>query len=126
MTGRRSLEQLFQALGDRTRLRILNLLAEGEIFVCFFVCVLDEGQPKVSRHLAYLRRAGLVNARRDGKWMHYRLADSDGVTEKVVAAALEAIQEDRQMKRDRMALRRVCCSVKRPEIVENAPLPSFV
>src|SRR5205807_3703007 len=64
---------LFQALGDRTRLRLLNLLAGGELCVCYFVALLGAAQPKISRHLAYLRRSGLVEARRDGKWMHYRL-----------------------------------------------------
>src|SRR5258708_9678925 len=64
---------LFQALGDRTRLRLLNLLAGGELCVCYFVELLREAQPKISRHLAYLRRSGLVESRRDGKWIHYRL-----------------------------------------------------
>ena len=64
---------LFNALADRTRLRLLNLLAGGELCVCYFVELLDEAQPKISRHLAYLRRAGIVAARRDGKWMHYRI-----------------------------------------------------
>src|ERR1041385_8879989 len=69
-----ALEALFLALGDRTRLRLLNLMADGEVCVCFFVEVLGEPQPKVSRHLAYLRSAGLVSARRDAKWAHYAIA----------------------------------------------------
>ena len=68
------LEILFQALGDRTRLRLLNLMSAGEVCVCFFVEALDEPQPKISRHLAFLRKAGLVSARRDAKWMHYSVA----------------------------------------------------
>jgi ArsR family transcriptional regulator len=67
---------LFQALGDPTRLRILGLLLTGEVCVYHIHESLRIPQPKASRHLAYLRRAGLVEARRDGLWMHYRLADS--------------------------------------------------
>src|SRR6266851_23179 len=66
-------ERFFQALGDNTRLRLLNLMGDQEVCVCYFVEVLGQSQPKISRHLAYLRSAGLVEARRDGKWMHYRL-----------------------------------------------------
>jgi len=65
---------LFLALGDGTRLRVLNLMRHGEICVSAFTDVLSQSQPKVSRHLAYLRNAGIVEARRDGKWMHYSLA----------------------------------------------------
>src|SRR3954462_12679473 len=67
------LDQLFRALADSTRLRLLNLMSEQEICVCYFIEVIGAPQPKISRHLAYLRRAGLVAARREGKWMHYRL-----------------------------------------------------
>ena len=68
--------ELFRAFADPTRLRILNLLSEHkEICVCDLCDVLDEIQPKVSRHLATLRRVGLVHGRRDGKWMFYSLAD---------------------------------------------------
>ncbi len=65
---------VFRALSDRTRLRILHLLQDGELCVCHIVAVLGSPQPTVSRHLAYLRKAGLVVARREGLWMHYRLA----------------------------------------------------
>lgn len=65
---------MFRAFSDRTRLRLLNLLCGGETCVCELVDVLEVPQPKVSRHLAYLRRAGLVTARKDGYWMHYALA----------------------------------------------------
>ena len=71
-----SLERLFQALGDATRLRILGLLLTGEVCVCDIHESLGISQPKASRHLAYLRRAGLVTARREGLWMHYRLAEA--------------------------------------------------
>ncbi len=67
---------MFRAFSDRTRLRILNMLRGGEVCVCDLQRVLDVPQPKVSRHLAYLRRAGLVTARKDGYWMHYSLASA--------------------------------------------------
>ena len=67
------LPRLFAALADRTRLRLLNLMNGREVCVCYFVEILKQSQPKVSRHLAYLRRAGIVRARREGKWMHYRI-----------------------------------------------------
>src|SRR6476620_9577827 len=71
--GLQKMETFFMALADKTRLRLLNLMREDEICVCFFLEVLEESQPKISRHLAYLRNAGIVEARRDGKWMHYRI-----------------------------------------------------
>jgi ArsR family transcriptional regulator len=67
-------DQMFRAVSDPTRLRILNLLSSGELCVCHIVDALRVPQPKVSRHLAYLRKAGLVEARREGLWIHYRLA----------------------------------------------------
>jgi len=66
--------KLFAALSDRTRLRLLNLLRDGERCVCDLVEGVDASQPTVSRHLALLRRAGLVDARREGLWIHYQLA----------------------------------------------------
>ena len=65
---------MFRAFSDRTRLRLLNLLRGGEACVCDLVDVLGVPQPKVSRHLAYLRKSGLVLARKDGLWMHYKLS----------------------------------------------------
>ena len=67
-------KRVFSALADETRLRILNLLNEGELCVCDLMQVLKEPQSKISRHLAYLRRAGLVQGRKEGLWMHYRLS----------------------------------------------------
>src|SRR5436189_621076 len=69
-----NMEGLFKALADATRLRILGLLLTGEICVCHIHESLKIPQPRASRHLAYLRRAGLVETRRDGQWVHYRLA----------------------------------------------------
>ena len=68
---------MFRAFSDRTRLRILNLLRGGETCVCDLVAVLGLPQPKVSRHLAYLRRARLVVGRKDGLWMYYGLTPAD-------------------------------------------------
>src|SRR5947208_7449910 len=68
-------ELFFRALADHTRLRLLNLLRSDEVCVCFFVEILQTNQPKISRHLAYLRRAGIVGARREGQSMHYRVAE---------------------------------------------------
>ena len=65
------LSELFLALSDKTRLRLLGLMADGEVSVGFLADSLGESQPKISRHLAYLRTAGLVSTRRDGKWIYY-------------------------------------------------------
>jgi len=67
------LVRLFAALADPTRLRLLNIMRGREVCVCYFVEILQQSQPKISRHLAYLRNAGVVSARRDGKWMHYSI-----------------------------------------------------
>jgi len=117
---------LFAALADRTRLRLLNLMRGGEVCVCYFVAILEETQPKVSRHLAYLRRAGVVHARRDGKWIHYSVAHpEDANAAAVLDATLAAIEGDRQMVRDRLALQRACCAVRLPPALQNAPRPTL-
>jgi ArsR family transcriptional regulator, arsenate/arsenite/antimonite-responsive transcriptional repressor len=73
------LPRFFQALGDTTRLRLLNLMGEQqEVCVCYFVEILGAPQPKISRHLAYLRNAGIVSSRREGKWVHYRIVMPGG------------------------------------------------
>jgi ArsR family transcriptional regulator len=82
-------ETLFKALADGTRLRILGLLLTGEVCVCHIHETLKIPQPKASRHLAYLRRSGLVEARRDGLWIHYQLATA---SDPVVAAIGEAVR----------------------------------
>jgi ArsR family transcriptional regulator len=66
---------MFRALSDRTRLRIMHMLGGGELCVCHIVDVLGVPQPKTSRHLAYLRKAGLVMCRKQGLWCYYRLAE---------------------------------------------------
>jgi len=87
-----ALTSVYAALADPTRLRILSLLSDEEVCVCHMHASLDVPQPTASRHLAYLRNAGLVEARRDGVWMHYRLARIENpVVAAVVKAALHAL-----------------------------------
>lgn len=81
------LEGVFRALADRTRLRILALLSGGEVCVCEIHESLGLPQPTVSRHLAYLRNAGLVIGRKEGLWVHYRLAQPDDPVERAVLEA---------------------------------------
>ena len=87
-----ALTTVYAALADPTRLRILSLLGEDEICVCHIHASLDVPQPTASRHLAYLRKSGLVEARREGVWMHYRLAAQENpVVAAVLKAALHAL-----------------------------------
>ena len=95
------MERVFKALADTTRLRILGLLLRGEVCVCHIHESLRIPQPKASRHLAYLRRSGLVETRRDGLWVHYRLANTPdpilGTIREAVAQALshaDAVHKD--------------------------------
>lgn len=86
------LTSVYAALADPTRLRILALLGDEEICVCHIHASLDVPQPTASRHLAYLRKSGLVEARRDGIWMHYRLSRLENpVVASVLKAALHAL-----------------------------------
>ena len=92
LKGLDALTKVYAALADPTRLRILALLRDGEVCVCHLHASLDVPQPTASRHLAYLRKAGLVDARRAGIWMHYRLTPQDNpVVSAVVAAAMHAL-----------------------------------
>lgn len=102
------LEEVFRALGDPTRLRILGLLTEGEVCVCHIYETLGIPQPKASRHLAYLRRAGLVDTRRDGLWIHYRLAEpADAAARTVLNAAVHTLEHVRTAGLDRVRLNRI-------------------
>jgi ArsR family transcriptional regulator len=99
------LESLLKALADRTRLRIVGLLLGGEVCVCHIHESLGIPQPKASRHLAYLRRAGLVVTRKDGLWVHYRLAPlDDPVLQAVLDAVSHAIGHLPSSERDRTRL----------------------
>lgn len=115
---------LFNALADPTRLRLLNLMREGEVCVCFFVEILRENQPKISRHLAYLRRAGVVAPRRDGKWMHYRLVEPTlPAAQAVLREVLAWMRGEPEMQRDVERLRTVCCAPTLPVQLQGAPVP---
>jgi ArsR family transcriptional regulator, arsenate/arsenite/antimonite-responsive transcriptional repressor len=118
-----SLEKLFRALADSTRLRLLNLMNGREVCVCYFVEILKTSQPKISRHLAYLRRAGIVAARRDGKWMHYRLVPRPHAGEKILKHALHAVGQDKRFKADRERLKLACCRPQSFVSLQGAPQP---
>ncbi len=118
------LPPLFAALADRTRLRLLNLMNGREVCVCYFVEILKQSQPKVSRHLAYLRRAGIVRARREGKWMHYRIERPvDCGAAAILDAALDSFASDREMQSDLAQLDRACCQRERFVTLAGAPVP---
>ena len=117
-------ELFFRALADRTRLRLLNLMRADEVCVCFFVEILKTNQPKISRHLAYMRRAGIVGARREGPWMHYRIVEpSDTDAARVLNEVLSWLANDREMQRDRERLVKVCCAPQLPVRIQGAPRP---
>jgi len=113
------LETLFMALGDKTRLRLLNLMSDGEVCVGYFTEVLGDSQPKVSRHLAYLRSAGLVNTRRDGKWIHYSISwpDDNGPFQ-ILRKTLESMQNDPDLQAD---LARYSNMHQEPSIISAEP-----
>lgn len=115
---------LFAALADRTRLRLLNLMDGREVCVCYFVEILGQGQPKISRHLAYLRRAGVVAARREGKWMHYRIVmPQHAGAARILSETLSVLSEDRVMQADLTRLKKACCAPQKLSALEGAPLP---
>ncbi len=121
------MQQFFQALGDHTRLRLLNLMGQQEVCVCYFVEILGGPQPKISRHLAYLRNAGIVSARREGKWMHYRIVMPPhiGATQ-ILRQTLDWLKEDNAMQADKERLTKACCSPSKYPALEGAPLPTAV
>jgi ArsR family transcriptional regulator len=95
------MQTFFIALADRTRRRILNLMREHEICVADFTGILDVSQPKISRHLAYLRTAGIVSARRDGKWMYYRIEEpEDFHAAQVLEDTLDWLKSQERMQKD--------------------------
>jgi ArsR family transcriptional regulator len=107
-----SLEETFKALADVTRLRILGLLLAGEVCVCDIHESLKIPQPKASRHLAYLRKAGLVAARREGLWMHYRLAElADPVQRSIAETVTHALRHLDAVTKDagRLEKKTGCC-----------------
>lgn len=121
------MERFFRALGDTTRLRILNLMGDQEVCVCYFVEIVGGPQPKISRHLAYLRGAGIVEARREGKWMHYRIVMPPHVgATQILRQTLEALGSERHMREDRAQLNKACCAPSKYPLLDGAPLPAPV
>lgn len=121
------MENLYMALSDQTRLRLLNLMREDEICVCFFTEVLDESQPKISRHLAYLRKAELVETRREGKWMHYRIKfPENAFAREVLYDTLEWLKSQEDMQIEYEGLIDACCSLNVPITIAKAPKPEAI
>ncbi len=103
-------DAMFRAFSDGTRLRILSMLKQGELCVCQIVEVLDVPQPKVSRHLAYLRKSGLLLARKDGQWAYYRLAPAKTAFHQRLLDCLGCcFQEVPELAKDAERLKRTCC-----------------
>jgi ArsR family transcriptional regulator len=122
-----ALDLLFRALADPTRLRLLNLIADREICVCYFVEILGISQPKISRHLAYLRRAGIAASRRQGRWMHYRLVvPKDPVASSILRETLTHLRDQIPMRRDFAKLDTACCAPGELGLSEKTPQPSLV
>src|SRR6185369_11644336 len=120
------MELLFRALADKTRLRLLNLMGNDEVCVCYFVEVLKSPQPTISRHLAYLRKAGIVGARREGKWMHYRIVEpADPSGARLLRQIRESVSNDEMLKKERSRLVQICCG-KIPSRLEGAPRPAGI
>jgi ArsR family transcriptional regulator len=120
-------ERFFQALGDNTRLRLLNLMGEQEVCVCYFVEILGAPQPKISRHLAYLRSAGIVAARREGKWMHYRIVVPPHIgAAQILKQTLGWLKAEKTMLSDRARLMKACCSPSKYASLDGAPLPTTI
>lgn len=120
----KEMENLFLALADKTRLRLLNLMREDEICVCFFTEVLGESQPKISRHLSYLRHAGLVSTRRDGKWIHYRIEQpKNSFAAQTLRDTLQWLASQAEMKDDYRKLAMACCAPNAPVTIARAPKP---
>ncbi len=124
MSKNYDIEDLFKALADRTRLRLISLIGESEVCVCFLVAILKTSQPKISRHLAYLRRAQIVDARREGKWMHYRLIDPpDDHAARIFREVRASLAEYPELQRDRDKLMQICCATQLPVQLRHAPKP---
>jgi ArsR family transcriptional regulator len=122
-----NLELFFAALADRTRLRLLNLMLDGEVCVCFFAETLDTNNPKISRHLAYLKRARLVAGRRDGKWIHYRIQEPENKkAREVFTGIMEMLKEDNEMQLDRKRLVEVCCAPQQLIQINKALSPGHI
>ena len=121
----RELTLFYAALADPTRLRLLSLMKSGEIRVCYLQEVLQTNQPKISRHLAYLRKAGLVAARRDGKWTHYRLSEPGSHGRKILKAALAGLDREPRIIKDALRLKQISCRPARYGLSAPGALKQF-
>jgi ArsR family transcriptional regulator len=109
-TAANDVDLMFRAFADPTRLRILHLLVRGELCVCDLVDTLEVPQPTASRHLAYLRNAGLVQSRQEGHWHHYRLTPARGAFHKKLLECLKCcLGEVPQLAKDLRQLGRCRC-----------------
>lgn len=110
--------RIYQCFCDRTRLRILNLLCHGPLCVCHFQQVLDESQVKISKHLAYLKSRGLVQAQREANWMVYSLPQKVGPElESNLACLQDCVREDATFRRDLVNLKSI-----RAELEKTGPI----
>lgn len=117
------MESFYMALADKTRLRLLNLMRDEEVCVCFFTEVLGDSQPKISRHLAYLRNAGIVKARREGKWMHYSIVKpEDEGGRNVLNEVLSWLGGQEEMRIERERYKMVCCSPEMLVQIARTPI----
>ena len=113
---------LFLALGDRTRLRLLNLMRDREICVSSFTGTLGHSQPLISRHLAYLRNSGIVEARRDGKWIHYSIASSlDENTSRLLSELFKWMETQEGLRTDRENYQEAYPNYSTPSLFEPKP-----
>jgi ArsR family transcriptional regulator, arsenate/arsenite/antimonite-responsive transcriptional repressor len=107
--GVRPLTKLVRALGDETRVRIVALLSHGELCVCHLLTALELSQPNVSRHLGILRMAGIVDARRDGTWVYYRLVEQQhAAVQEVLSTVANTFGAVRAIRADHAKLRKSC------------------
>ncbi|HWR15096.1 MAG TPA: metalloregulator ArsR/SmtB family transcription factor [Terriglobales bacterium] len=121
------METLLRALSEKVRLRILHLIGDTELCVCFFVESLQLPQPTISRHLGYLRRSNLVSARREGLWMHYRVqVPGDPQVAQVLRDVMRWCDSQPDMQKDRQRLTQACCAPEKFVKLENVPLPKPV
>ena len=112
------LVEIYECFCDRTRLRLLNLLCDGPLCVCHFQELLNEPQVKISKHLGYLKSRGLVQAKREGNWMVYRLPETIPAELKANLACLQdCVREDPVFRRDTLKARAV-----RPEFSKTSPI----
>lgn len=119
------MEQWFRVFADNTRLRLINLLGDDEVCVCFLTEILKSPQSTISRHLSYLKKSGLVDSRRDGKWMHYRIVSpSNPDAAMVLENVKQWLAKDREMQEDRKRLMKFCCASELPEHLKDVPKPA--